>query len=163
MAEKRAARRPEKFVLDLPNGKKEFVIRTLVRREAMFVMHTTIRPVLQAVIEMASKTDMSSMKGNFNPKDMILGFKDLVDSADFETVESIAKPLFDQAAVDNAEIDFEEYFGQNPMELYPALYQALKLNYPDVFRVLQPVIDNASKMLKDQVNGKQPPAPPSDA
>lgn len=161
MAEKRAKRKPKAFTLKLASGKKEFVIRTLVRRDAMMVMHTTIRPVLQVVLEMASKQTSNSMKGEPETNDMITGFKNLVDSTDFDTIESIARPLLDQATVDGEEIDFEDYFGDHPMELYPVLYYALSLNYPDVFLILQPYIGRASEALKDMGNEKQPPAPPT--
>lgn len=164
MAEKRVTRRAEMFTLNIGGKKKEFCIRTLVRRDAMFVMHTTIRPVLQTIVELiADKTSSGSMKGDVNPAEMIVGFKNLIDAADFDTIDSIARPLFDQAMVNGDDIDYEDYFGENTIELYPALYKALSANYPDVFQILQPIIARASATLKDLTSESKPPEPPSEA
>lgn len=141
-----AKRQEASFTLTLPTGKKQYSIYTLIRKDAMRVFHSTVQPILMGITKVA--------KGgkDVDPAEAV---GTILEQVDFETVYEMGSILLDQVMVDGVEIEFEDYYGTNIVELYPAIFQALKANYPDVFQILQPVIDRASAGLEEMTKSEQ--------
>ena len=142
-----AKRKPVNFTINHFGEDKEYQIYTLVRKDAMRVMHTTLSPVMMAIASIAKNKESMDFGG-------------IIKSLDFDVVYDIGEKLLSGAMVNKEEIDFEDYYGEHPTELYIAIYKCLQANYPDVFTKLQKAIDTVTSrlgsMMKDQVTEKEP-------
>jgi len=114
----------------------------LKRKKAAMVFHNSVQALL----------------GSFGNIDKMEGasFMKAVDGLDFEKCWSLGGTLLDQCMVNGEEIDFEDYFGERPVELYQAMGHALLLNYPDVFTRARAVMTKMKERFKKFVASYRP-------
>lgn len=114
----------------------------LKRKKAAMTFHTSVQALL----------------GSFGNIDKMEGasFLKAVEGLDFEKVWSLGETLLDQCLVNGEEIDFEDYFGERPVELYQAIAQALLLNYPDVFTRARSVLAAMKERFKKFIASYRP-------
>jgi hypothetical protein len=118
------------------DGEKEYIFVALTRREAMEVFHGTLTTVLSVLPELGSG-DFGALK-----------------KLDFDTIWSLAEKLLRFAILDGVEIEDlneTEYFDDHPDELYLAMAQAVRMNWPDIFEKAKNALsgsDLKSKVLE---------------
>jgi hypothetical protein len=104
------------------NGRKTFVIQLLRRRVAAEVHYKSINAIVKTFLTLAGNVGAGAQ-----------GLGAMMDVIDFDTLWTLGDQLLSGATVNGAMIDMEEYFGQNPDELLPAVIFAIKTNWPGVF------------------------------
>lgn len=119
----------------LDGVEKEYRFVPLTRRDAVQVFHESLQVILRAIsgASGALQVDKTSLrKSTIEPLKALEG----LSRVDFETVWALAEKLLAWVVIDGEtfeDINQTDYFGDNPDEIYLAVYHAVSLNYPKVF------------------------------
>jgi len=125
---KQALKNLEKTVtIKTLDGEKEYSFVLLKRKDAARIFHNTLLAIAGAFSELVKSGDAPESS------DLLKALQTL----DFSTVWDLGETLLANVIIDKEEIDFEEYFGENPSELYIAIWNAIQINYPKVFTILR--------------------------
>jgi hypothetical protein len=124
IAKTKAASNVEVKTLD---GVKRYSFQLLTRKEAVKVFHQS----LQAVLTTIAGVSMDELtKGKSLAVDDIAR---ALAQLDFDLVWDLGESLLKFVQIDLQEIDFEDYYGEHPTELYIAIVQGIRVNWPEVF------------------------------
>jgi len=105
------------FDLNVPGGGiKRYSIVPLKRKEAVRVFHRSLQGVLGALGTGGS-----------------IDFASVAKQLDFDLVWDLSSSLLRHVMIDEVEVDLEEYFAANPLEMYLATVEAIQRNWPGVF------------------------------
>ncbi len=120
----------------LDGVEKHYIFEKLKGKEALRVFHNTtllLVPILAGLKGIQSKDEMSVSA-------LIDGLSEAVLTLEFDSVWALAEKLFFCVMVEEVEINIEEYYADQPDELYIALFHAIKLNFPKI-------VDNLTSMF----------------
>jgi hypothetical protein len=116
------------------DGEKEYNFVLLKRKDAARVFHNTLLAIAGAFSELIKSGE------DTKPEDMLKAIKTL----EFDTVWDLGETLLAGVVIDRQEIDLEDYYGENPSELYLAIWYAIQANYPKVFTKLRERLTGSS-------------------
>lgn len=109
------------------DGEKEYNFVLLKRKDAARIFHNTLLVIAGAFAELVKAEEKP------DTKDILKALQ----TVDFDTVWDLGETLLNGVMINKHEIDFEDYFGENPSELYIAIWNAIQINYPKVFTMLR--------------------------
>lgn len=125
------------------DGDKVYNFVLLKRKAAARVFHNTLLVLASAFAELAKSG------AKIKPEDILKA----LNTIDFDTVWGLAEILLADVIIDNDEIDLEEYYGDNPSEIYIAIWHGIQVNYPKVFTMIREKITGSdlSEKVKDLI------------
>lgn len=105
------------------DGTKKFCFVPLRRREAAKVFHNSVKLIVEALANIGTSINNETV----NPEGLSRALKVL----DFDLLWDLAEKICKLMIVDGNDVaDIEDYFGENPEELYLVLFHGIRLNYP---------------------------------
>jgi hypothetical protein len=116
----------KKVEIKTANGIKCYEFEILHRREAARIFHSTLTSIAGAL---AGALDA---KGGVSTEAIFKAIK----SIDFDTIWDLAESLLRHCSVDGVELgplDESDYYQDNQIELYLAIWHAINANFPSVF------------------------------
>ena len=130
------------FVLQDRGRKVTFSLIPLKKKTSVNIFHNILLAVLESI--------GSLLKEDSSDDDFVEAITKSLKSLDFDQFWFIAERIFKFAVVDDSEskrLEDAEWWQENPLLLYRATFEGVKLNYPEVFTGLG---------LKDLFRGKGP-------
>jgi hypothetical protein len=142
-----------KFVItDLAKDRKQYDLVPLTRKDAAYVMHSSLRTVLKGLAEASGKST-----SGFDTSALLKALSEI----EFETLWSIARVILRGAQIKNVvkgqgeitlidDLDDTDYFTENPDELYLAVYHGVIENYPKVFSKVRDLFGDLVNKISDR-------------
>lgn len=139
-------------IKNLEGKEKKYFLQPLRRKDAAFVAHTFLRSLLKGLSGVTAKGGGQAA--------LLQALSDI----DFDLLWGMAEVLLRYSTIkqgkDNPIIEIEDlnetdYFERNPEELYMAVFNGVKENYPEVFTKVRGVLKGFDqKVVPDQKDSK---------